>query len=840
MALLTSSAMWAADGDTFKANTVEGVEMTFKVISESDKTCQVGTGGWSACIPTNTTETITIPSAVNGYMVTNISIHAFRNCGYITSMTIPNGVISIGYDAFSGCSGLTSITIEAGNTIYDSRNNCNAIIETATNTLIVGCQSTVIPNSVTTIGESAFAKCSLTSITIPNSVTSIGNYAFSGCTGLTDVIIPNSVTSIGYFAFSGCSGLTNITISDNVTCIDNSTFAQCSSLTNITIPNSVTSIGDYAFQFCTALTNITIGNSVTSIGKNVFEWCEHLSSVTIPNSVTTIGNSAFSNCTRLTSIIIGNSVTSIGKNAFELCVSLSSVTIPNSVTNICESAFYRCINLTSINIPCSVTSIGSSAFQKCKLTSIIIPGSVTNIGNSIFADCKYLSDVTISNGVISIGSSTFSGCSGLTSITIPNSVTTIGDCTFEGCSSLTNITIPNSVTNIGWGVFRGCSDLTSITVEAGNTTYDSRDNCNGIIETATNKLIVGIQHTTIPNSVTSIGIRAFYGCSDLTNIAIPNSVTSIGDSAFEGCSGLTAVTIPNSVTNIGGLVFYQCFRLTSVDIPNSVTSIGSEAFSECSSLTSIIIPNSVTSIDSYAFSFCSNLSTVISYIEEPFELDYVNDVFMGIADDAVLYVPAGTKTSYQATSGWNGFTNIKEFNGVTLAKDIVSYTSVVALDFTEPIEGLKAYAVSEVTDGKAVLTEVTTAVPAGTGLIMKGTAGQTYTIPYTTEEPAAVTNKLVGVTVDTEIGGNDLDYILKDGKFVKASAGTLSAGKAYLKLDAALTRGVVEIDGDATGVGAALTNSEKVKSEVYNLQGQRVSKPAKGLYVVDGKKVFVK
>ena len=215
---------------------------------------------------------------------------------------------------------------------------------------------------------------------------------------------------------------------------------------------------------------------------------------------------------------------------------------------------------------------------------------------------------------------------------------------------------------------------------------------------------------------------------------------------------------------------------------------------------------------------------------------------MGIADNATLYVPAGTKATYQATSGWNEFTNIKEFNSVTLAKDIVSYTSVVALDFTEPVEGLKAYIVSEVTDGKAVLTEVKTAVPAGTGLILKGTAGQAYTIPYTTEEPAAVTNKLVGVTVDTEIGGNDLDYILKDGKFVKASAGMLSAGKAYLKLDAALARGDVEIDGDATGVGAALTNSEEriVKSEVYNLQGQRIGKPAKGLYVVDGKKVFVK
>lgn len=179
---------------------------------------------------------------------------------------------------------------------------------------------------------------------------------------------------------------------------------------------------------------------------------------------------------------------------------------------------------------------------------------------------------------------------------------------------------------------------------------------------------------------------------------------------------------------------------------------------------------------------------------------------------------------------------------VTPNKGMTTYTSKFKLDFTKPINGLKAYVVSSVTNGKAELTEVTGKVPAGTGLILKGTVEQNYAIPYAIGEVGVVTNKLEGVLNDTEIGGNDLDYILKDGKFVKASAGMLSAGKAYLKLDAALARGVVEIDGDATGVGAVLTNSEEriVKSEVYNLQGQRISQPAKGLYVVDGKKVFVK
>ena len=193
---------------------------------------------------------VNIPESVtyNGktYPVTSIGEHAFEYCNGLTSVTIPNSVTSIGYYAFGGCSGLTSIVVEEGNTVFDSRGNCNAIIKTADNELIAGCQNTLIPNSVTSIGRFAFSGCSgLTSVTIPNSVTSIGEGAFSGCSGLTSVTIPGSVTSIGDYAFSGCSGLTSVTIPNSVTSIGESAFSGCSGLTSVTIPNSVTSIGEY-------------------------------------------------------------------------------------------------------------------------------------------------------------------------------------------------------------------------------------------------------------------------------------------------------------------------------------------------------------------------------------------------------------------------------------------------------------------------------------------------------------------------------------------------------------------------------------------------------------------
>ena len=386
--------------------------------------------------------------------------------------------------------------------------------------------------------------------------------------------------------------------------------------------------------------------TVTSIGNGALAGCAGLTSVTIPEGVTSIGNNALAGCAGLTSVTIPEGVTSIGDNAFRSCNGLTSVAIPSSVTSIGNYAFFYCNSLTSVTIPEGVTTIGNSVFYQCyNLTSVTIPESVTSIGDYAFAYCSALKDVTIPSSVTNIGNYAFYYCSSYTGVTIPSSVKTIGNFAFSNCS-LTSVTIPSSVTSIGFSPF-GCPGLTSISVESGNSVYDSRNNCNAIIETATNTLIQGCNNTIIPESVTSIGNEAFYYCSGLTSVTIPEGVTSIGNSAFCDCYSLTSVTIPSSVTNIGNY-----------------------AFSECTSLTSVTIPEGVTSIGNYAFFGCSALTKVTSLIKEPFTIEenvfsYFNfDVsWKPVFTSATLYVPAGTKSLYEATPAWNQFQNIVEMGG---------------------------------------------------------------------------------------------------------------------------------------------------------------------------------
>ena len=249
---IIATSLYAADGDVFTAKTIEGVDMVFRVVNENEKTCQVGADNYA--IDTNYKGSITIPSNVNGYTVISIGKYAFGYCTGLSGVTIPNTVVSIKYLAFwsctgltelfipssvsnfgvtpfNGCSGLTHIVVDSNNEHFDSRFNCDAIIEKETNTLILGCKNTIIPYSVKTIGYGAFASnTGLTSIYIPISVTEIGGYAFNDCSNLSVAIIGASVTKICMQAFCSCSSLSNITIPESVTSIEDGAFSNCSSL----------------------------------------------------------------------------------------------------------------------------------------------------------------------------------------------------------------------------------------------------------------------------------------------------------------------------------------------------------------------------------------------------------------------------------------------------------------------------------------------------------------------------------------------------------------------------------------------------------------------------------
>ena len=313
---------------------------------------------------------IVIPAEIDGKEVTSIKWAAFYGCSGITGVTIPRSVTSIAGYTFANCSGLERIMVDEENPRYDSRNGCNALIESGSNTLVFGCKNTVIPNSVTSIGASAFfGRSGLTEVIIPDGVTSIGDSAFCGCSDLTGLIIPDSVTSIGASAFSSCRGLTGVVI----------------------IPDGVTSIGYRAFEYCSGLMEVIIPDSVTSIGWQAFAYCRGLTGVTIPSSVTSIGDHAFSDCRSLESILVeeenpkydsrGNCNALIESESNTLICGCKNTVIPNGVTSIVDRAFYGCSGLMGVMvIPDSVTSIGMYAFYDCiGLTGAVIPDSVTSI-----------------------------------------------------------------------------------------------------------------------------------------------------------------------------------------------------------------------------------------------------------------------------------------------------------------------------------------------------------------------------------------------------------------------------------------------------------------------------
>ncbi len=597
--------------------------------------------------------TADIPASVTysgtTYSVTSIGWYAFYECTGLTSVTIPNSVTSIGVYAFVSCSGLTSFSVAGDNSNYSSK---EGVLFNKQQTTLIQYPARkqgeyVIPNSVTSIVDYAFASCSgLTSLTIPNSITSIVDYAFAGCSSLTSITIPNSVTSIGMEAFSGCSSLTSVTIPNSVTSIGTAAFYGCSGLTSVTIPNSITSIVDYAFEGCSSLTSVTIPNNVTNIGKGAFSGCSSLSSVTIPNSVTSIGESVFSNCSSLTAVEIPNSITSIGYSAFAGCSSLTAVEIPNSVTSIGWYAFYECIGLTSVTIPNSVTSIGHYAFYGCSsLTSVTIPNSVTSIANYAFF-----------------------GCSSLTSVTIPNSVTSIGEGAFYECSSLTSIYVPcgeierfkQLLKNDSRVKYEPVPYTITITAENGSVIYP-QTKCDDMLLTATPDY--GYHFTQWSDGNTD-NPRTIELRQDTTLEAIfaVDKYGTCGDNlqlTWRYDTGNQTLTISGE----GDLTTNMRYGVEAVKemkelvIEDGVGVIGNEAFADIKTLNTIILGKDVRELQERVFYNCNNLTAIYNYRKTP--ASATNNTFEEVDKYAcTIYVMAGSEEMFRSATGWKDFYSI--------------------------------------------------------------------------------------------------------------------------------------------------------------------------------------
>ena len=517
--------------------------------------------------------------------LTSIGDKAFFNCYSLKEIYIPASVSSIGLAAFSCCYVLNKIEVDTANSYYDSRENCNAIIEKNTMSLIAGCNNTVIPEGVTAIESEAFR----------------------GMFDLKDIQLPSSLKTIAGYAFYYCTGLTG----------------------HLSIPEGVSSIGTYAFYKCTGLTSIELPSTLTEITHRMFYKCDNISTMkvnwTVPPSVSSSFFTNYSNCVLKVpeGCVEAYKAASVWNKFKEIVEDGEYITFADpTVKSICLNHWdSNGDGELSMSEASAVTKINSEFYNNREIIS--------------FDELKYFTNVT------EIAGNAFYDCRALASITFPQSLNTIGDRAFYNGAAIREIKIPSSVSSIGSAVFSCCTILNKIEVDPQNAYYDSRNDCNAIIEKATGKLIAGCNNSTIPEGVLVIGAEAFRGMFDLEGITLPKTLTSIGDRAFYYCQKLTGnLAIPEGVVEVGTYAFYKCTGLTSIELPSTLEDITHRMLHSCDNVSTLKV----------------NWRTPPSVSSE-FFTNYSN---------CILKVPEGCVETYKVANVWKKFKEIRSDVSYTL------------------------------------------------------------------------------------------------------------------------------------------------------------------------------
>ena len=611
-------------------------------VSIGSKVYNIGTSAFYNC---TSLESIIIPDNVTG-----ISQWAFLDCSNLKSVTFGKKLNNINSSAFSGCNNLEEIHIsDIGSWceiyFWDEKTNPLSLAHKLylNNELVV---DLTIPGSVERISGYAFVSCSsLRSVTIENGVKKISAYAFKDCENLERVSIPDSVIEVDAEAFNGCNKL--IQTENGIKYIDCWVIGHDSPLTQLIFREGTKGIARNAFKDCVGLTSITIPDSLSHIVEGAFEGCTNIENATVPaaalsaipnsqlktinvTSGDSIKSSAFKDSVNLTSVTLN--VPSIYEDAFNGCINLSDVMLGDRVYYIAPGAFRNCISLKNLVLPDELGIVDQSSFAGCnsienatlvlhvidcfpknKLKSVVIKTLYQGgIEENTFKNCGTLESVTLDGNISFIGVNAFSGCFNLTSLTINcTDLYTIEEHAFYNCTGLTSITLPDSVYSVSETAFAGCINIESVTLPAEAAYFTGNVNIKTVVITSGEAIVdsafagcISLKSITVADTVTSVGVDAFYRCDVLESVTAPSSVVR----GITFCTQSIKTVVFTSGYTIINNTFNSCRNLESVTLCDSIYSIGEYAFASCSSLREIYISGHVTSIEAGVFSDCSSLT----------------------------------------------------------------------------------------------------------------------------------------------------------------------------------------------------------------------------------------